>query len=318
MDDATELQPHLIAALGSGSGFGFGRWLCAFLACALSASAQTTNQITVLNGTFTQIVQPGACMSMLNYDTLAFSTGCQQTFTPVPFSAVPAFTYGLGTNTFEITLTGNVASSTVSGATAGQMGTFVICQDVIGSRTFVWPSNFYNTTPISLAPSACTAETFAYDGTNYYGPPSSSSGAASVGGNPIVTVKASNPQTLHTAPILAVPAQGPGTVISPTDVVVEFIGTNAFQCAGSLGFGYGPSMAYFGASLGNNQLIYSTQTNVLEISNPSPIGASFNDGAAVSVIANQPLYLGMSVANCTGGLGTTLMLSIQYRVVSGL
>jgi hypothetical protein len=291
-----------------------------FLACALTAIAQTPapTSITVLEGTFSQVVLPGACMSLISYDTLAFSTGCQQTFTLVSFSATPVFVYGLGSNTFEVTLTGNVASSTVSGATAGQMATFIICQDPVGSRLFAWPPNFVSTTPINTAPGACTAETFAFDGTAYYGPPVSSSSVANVGGSPTVSVKVTSPQTLHTTPILAVPAQGTGTVISPTDVIVEFVGTNALSCTGSMGFGYGPSLAYFAASLGNNQLIYSTQTNVAETSNPSPLGGSFSDGAAIAAIANQPLYLGMSGANCTGGVGTTLTLSIQYRVVSGL
>ena len=90
------------------------------------------------------------------------------TFKPVTFSATPAFAFGSGATTFEITLTGNVTSSTVSGAGAGQGATFIICQDVTGSRTFVWPAGFKGTMTIGTTASKCNAQSFVYDGTSYY------------------------------------------------------------------------------------------------------------------------------------------------------
>lgn len=55
----------------------------------------------------------------------------------VAFSATPTFDCSLG-DTFEITLTGNVTSSTISNAVAGQRLLFCIIQDGTGGRTFAW------------------------------------------------------------------------------------------------------------------------------------------------------------------------------------
>jgi hypothetical protein len=85
----------------------------------------------------------------------------------VTFSATPTFDASLG-NAQKITLTGNVTSSTLSGATAGQSLTFVICQDGTGSRTFTWPANVKGATTIGSTASKCSAQTFIYDGTNAY------------------------------------------------------------------------------------------------------------------------------------------------------
>ena len=90
------------------------------------------------------------------------------TFKSVTFSATPAFAFGSGATTFEITLTGNVTSSTVTAATAGQGATFIICQDATGSRTFTWPAGFKGTMTIGTTASKCNAQSFVYDGTSYY------------------------------------------------------------------------------------------------------------------------------------------------------
>src|SRR6185437_7016405 len=46
----------------------------------------------------------------------------------------------LTTNGFQITLTGNVTSSTFTNMAIGQEVTVVLKQDASGGRTFVWPS----------------------------------------------------------------------------------------------------------------------------------------------------------------------------------
>jgi hypothetical protein len=91
------------------------------------------------------------------------------TYNAVTFSATPAYSFGSGaTTTNKITLTGNVTSSTISGGSAGQLTTFVICQDATGSRTFAWPSNFFGNMTIGSTLSKCNVQTFTFDGTNYY------------------------------------------------------------------------------------------------------------------------------------------------------
>ncbi len=85
----------------------------------------------------------------------------------VAFSATPAFDADLG-NTQKITLTGNVTSSTLSNASAGQQINFMICQDGSGSHTFAWPSNVKGGMTVGATPSTCSAQTFIFDGTNAY------------------------------------------------------------------------------------------------------------------------------------------------------
>jgi len=85
----------------------------------------------------------------------------------VTFSSTPTFDANLG-NTQKITLTGNVTSSTLSNASAGQSLDFIICQDATGSRTFVWPTNVKGGMTIGSTLSTCSAQNFIFDGTNAY------------------------------------------------------------------------------------------------------------------------------------------------------
>jgi hypothetical protein len=91
------------------------------------------------------------------------------TYTPVTFSATPTFSVsGTAITTFGITLTGNVTSSTISGATAGAILKFVICQDAIGSRTFTWPTAMSAAGTITPTANVCSMQSFVYNGTTYY------------------------------------------------------------------------------------------------------------------------------------------------------
>lgn len=99
-------------------------------------------------------------------------TGTAATYTTVTFSATPTFSVTANTGqSFLITLTGNVTSSTVdsSGITSSgkPITTFTICQDGTGSRTFAWPANVLNHGTILGTANACSTQTFVYDGTNY-------------------------------------------------------------------------------------------------------------------------------------------------------
>jgi hypothetical protein len=83
----------------------------------------------------------------------------------VPFSVTPTFDASAA-NVFILTLTGNVASSTLIRGLSGQVVTFRICQDSAGGRLFSWPSNFRGGGPVSAAPSACSQQSFVHDGVN--------------------------------------------------------------------------------------------------------------------------------------------------------
>ena len=87
------------------------------------------------------------------------------TLTTVTFSATPIFDASTA-STFKFTLTGNVTSSTLTNAVAGEPLAFEICQDVTGGRTFVPPANVQSWVTIPIGANACVLETFIYDGTN--------------------------------------------------------------------------------------------------------------------------------------------------------
>jgi hypothetical protein len=89
----------------------------------------------------------------------------------VPFSSTPIFDASQG-SVLEITLTGNVASSTFVNAAAGQTISIILCQDSVGGHAFVPPVNVQWSTLGTTTPGYCAAEQFAFDGTTafYLGP----------------------------------------------------------------------------------------------------------------------------------------------------
>lgn len=88
----------------------------------------------------------------------------------VSFSATPIFACASQAlqETLKITLTSNVTSSTLTGAATGEILTFIIIQDGIGSRTFAWPTNVKNAQSIDPTPNAINVQSFIFDGTNAY------------------------------------------------------------------------------------------------------------------------------------------------------
>jgi hypothetical protein len=87
------------------------------------------------------------------------------TLATVAFSATPIFDASTA-STFKLTLTGNVTSSTLTNAVAGEPLAFEICQDATGGRTFVPPATVQGWVTIPIGANACVLETFIYDGTN--------------------------------------------------------------------------------------------------------------------------------------------------------
>jgi hypothetical protein len=85
------------------------------------------------------------------------------------FNATQTINAALG-DTFELTLTGNVTSSSITNASKGMTLKVALTQDGTGGRTFAWPSN------VKLAGGSVTLSgankrdvlTFYYDSTNWY------------------------------------------------------------------------------------------------------------------------------------------------------
>lgn len=59
----------------------------------------------------------------------------------IGFSPTPAFNFAL-TNGYQMTLSGNITSSTASGLTPGQLIAFYFVQDGVGGRTVTFPASF--------------------------------------------------------------------------------------------------------------------------------------------------------------------------------
>jgi hypothetical protein len=100
------------------------------------------------------------------------------TLTTVAFSATPTFDASTAAS-FKLTLTGNVTSSTLSNAVAGEPINFEICQDATGGRAFVPPANVLNMGTIVSTANACSTQEFWFDGSNAVssGPMQSSGGS---------------------------------------------------------------------------------------------------------------------------------------------
>lgn len=82
--------------------------------------------------------------------------GSSITRTAVSFSATPTFTRSSAIQQWTLTLTGNVTSSTLSGASAGDMLSFEFTQDATGSRTVAMPTGFADITSILCSTASST------------------------------------------------------------------------------------------------------------------------------------------------------------------
>lgn len=96
-----------------------------------------------------------------------YATGLATPVTVVSFSTTPTFSASEA-GAFQITLTGNVSSSTLSGATAGQFLLFRVIEDGTGGRTFTWPTNVKGAMAITETAGAVNQQLFYFDGTNAY------------------------------------------------------------------------------------------------------------------------------------------------------
>jgi hypothetical protein len=99
----------------------------------------------------------GTTITITSGGVISSSQGTLQTVT---YSATPVFNASLG-GAFNLTLTGNVTSSTFTNGLSGPvLVSFRIIQDGTGGRTFVWPSNVRNGGVISPAANARSVQLF--------------------------------------------------------------------------------------------------------------------------------------------------------------
>lgn len=85
----------------------------------------------------------------------------------VTYSTSVTFNAALAASpTFDLTLTGNVSSSTVTNPTDGQVIRTIIRQDGTGGRIFTWPTTFRGQSPISVDANTASVQEFVYEISN--------------------------------------------------------------------------------------------------------------------------------------------------------
>jgi hypothetical protein len=146
-----------------------------------------------------------------------------------------------------------------------------------------------------------------------------SSGASAVQ-SVTITLSASQVTNLFTTPQPILAALGTGTVIEPVDIFINFVYAGAlFTCGHNFGLGYSSSMA---DSAYNMSPVFATsysENTVIEFTaSQSAFPLATNGTAATATVVNKGLYIGSSTANCTGGAGASIVVTMLYQVISGV
>lgn len=189
------------------------------------------------------------------------------------------------------------------------------CLDLVADG--LWNITAAGNVAIAFTPAVGDSLHLCYDNaaTKWYHHPSG--GSAGVILSTSTTLSNSNILNLFTTPIQLVAAAGANTVIDPVEFSVEFIGSTAFTCAGVLKSGYTTSLTA-SASVGSSNILtgYSANTFVTSMAVVSSgLNNNQSNGTASTAISNTGLFIGMSTSNCTGGSGSTAVVTVSYRVI---
>lgn len=111
-----------------------------------------------LSGAVTVPATCNATASNWNGNIVAFKLTAPATGTPPNLDLAAA-------SSFQITLTGVVAASTVSNQTAGQQVSIIVCQDSTGGWTLAWPTAVTGGMTVGTTANKCSAQTLVSDGT---------------------------------------------------------------------------------------------------------------------------------------------------------
>lgn len=129
--------------------------------------------------------------------------------------------------------------------------------------------------------------------------------------SPVLTVTNAQVLTLHSAPLLVLPAQGAGTLIQIDSMVIENVnGGTAYASGGTIQLSYGAAATYpASATIASTFLTSPTVTQAISVAGALATTATSN-------IVNVGVYLYVGTADFTTGTGT-LQTRIQYRVHTG-
>src|ERR1041385_584612 len=233
--------------------------------------------------------------------------------TTVAFSATPTFDASTAAS-FKLTLTGNVTSSTLTNAVAGEPVNFEICQDATGGRTFVPPTNVLNMGTIVSTANACSTQEFWFDGSNAVssGPMQSSGGSiipgslSVAGTSTLANVNLGAANTLGVATIKQAPATSAFSITDGLGVSHFFISSSS-PYVNTCVQGNGAGSVFFGtankafisdttgavATAGGITLQTTSQTLPASITNDTAGGILFtnNAGSSMQLGNNGTLFL---------------------------
>jgi hypothetical protein len=234
--------------------------------------------------------------------------------TTVTFSATPIFDASTAAS-FKLTLTGNVTSSTLTNAVAGEPINFEICQDATGGRTFVPPTNVLNMGTIVSTANACSTQEFWFDGSNAVssGPMQSSGGSIIPG-----TLSVAGTSTLANVNLGAGNTLGVSSIkqVSPTTAlsISDNLGISHFFVSGSSPYtntfvqGNGTGSVFFGTA---NKAFIADTTGT--ITTAGGVGLQTTSQTLPASIANDTaggiLFTNNAGSSMQFGNGGTLFLN---------
>lgn len=171
--------PFLPRIIGTAMVAKVGPYLIPFVGSLITESLWSNDQITpagtyyaisilddkknvLLTGAYAFTGTVSADLSTLAQSFPSLGPSVSGALVTLNFSSTPQFNGILvrGDVAFDLTLTGNVSSSTAIGFYPGQLATFIITQDAVGGRTFVYPTNVFGAGAINLTPNKTTVQTF--------------------------------------------------------------------------------------------------------------------------------------------------------------
>jgi hypothetical protein len=211
---------------------------------------------------------------------------------------------------------------------------FLLTVSVWAQLPDAYPRSIYHDTAANITASNCTVGqvAFATDATagqNLYLCTATNTWTQVSGGGSglsavqaiTITLNASQVTNLFTSPQVVLAAQGAGKVIRPLDVFLNFVYAGALFSCGSHDFGLG----------------YTSSMVNAQYAMPSTFATTFAENTAIEFTAaqsilplaagvvatgpnyiNSAVYFGSQTANCTGGAGATIVVTMLYTVTSGV
>ena len=121
------------------------------MVCSALCESLAIKGYTLSDASYTNLIA-----AMTNLRTLADYPAA---IVAVPYATSMVFDAAAAVG-FQVTLTGNVAASTLTNYAVGQTLVFVLIQDSVGGRTFAWPPQITGGVTVGSAPNSVTVQSF--------------------------------------------------------------------------------------------------------------------------------------------------------------